>query len=87
LAADAIVVERDPKTEFQERTVAAVGEFPEYRVVHDSLVEGDEKRFTVEVHLVDEPLARGVGRTKRAAERLAATEALLKWQPPETEKA
>lgn len=87
LAADAIVVARDPKTEFQERTVAAVGEFPEYKVVQDSLVEGDEKRFTVEVHLADEPLARGVGRTKRAAERLAATEALAKWQPPKTAEA
>ena len=41
----------------------------------------------VEVHLTDEPLARGVGRTKRAAERLAATEALGMWQPPKTAKA
>ena len=66
--------------------MAAVGEFPEYKVVQDSLVEGDEKRFTVEVHLADEPLARGVGRTKRAAERLAATEALAMWQPPKAAK-
>jgi ribonuclease-3 len=79
LAADAPVVRRDPKTEFQECVMAAEGEFPSYRVAVDSQVEGDELRFTVEVFVGDRALARGVGRTKRAAERVAAKNALEKW--------
>jgi ribonuclease-3 len=79
LAADAPVVRRDPKTEFQESVMAAEGEFPSYRVALDSQVEGDELRFTVDVFVGDRALARGVGRTKRAAERLAAKNALEKW--------
>jgi ribonuclease-3 len=80
LAADAPPVRRDPKTEFQERVMASVGEFPAYRVVHDSLVEGDEMRFTVEVVVQGQALASGSGRTKKAGERLAATEALERWR-------
>lgn len=79
LEADAPIVERDPKTEFQERVMSVVGEFPTYRVVADSQVEGDDQRFTVEVQVRGEALARGIGRTKRAAERLAAQEALTDW--------
>jgi ribonuclease-3 len=79
LADDAAPVRRDPKTELQERVMAAEGELPGYRVVNDSLIEGDEARFTVEVFLGEEALARGVGRTKRAAERLAAADALDVW--------
>ena len=59
--------------------MAEEGLFPEYRLVADSLVEGDEERFTVEVVLHGKPLAHGVGRTKRAAERLAAADALARW--------
>jgi ribonuclease-3 len=84
LTADAAPVRRDPKTEFQERVMADESRFPEYRVVTDSLVEGDEERFTVEVALHGKPLARGVGRTKRAAERLAAADALANWQAEAT---
>ena len=80
LATDAVPVRRDPKTEFQERVMATLGEFPAYRVVHDSLVEGDENRFTVEVVVQGQTLARGVGRTKGASERLAADGALERWQ-------
>jgi len=80
LAADAAPVRRDPKTELQERVMAEVGEFPCYRVIDDSLVEGDENRFTVEVVVQGRPLARGVGRTKRAGERLAAADALEVWR-------
>jgi ribonuclease-3 len=80
LTADAAPVRRDPKTEFQERVMATEGEFPRYRVVNDSLVEGDERRFTVEVVVRENALARGVGRTKRSAERLAAAAALEKWE-------
>ncbi len=79
LTADAPPVRRDPKTELQERVMAKLGEFPAYRVVDDSLVEGDEDRFTVEVVVQGRALARGVGRTKRAGERLAAADALKQW--------
>ena len=80
LTADAPPVRRDPKTELQERVMAEVGEFPSYRVINDSLVEGDEKRFTVEVVVQGRALACGVGRTKRAGERLAAADALEVWR-------
>jgi len=79
LAADATPVRRDPKTEFQERVMATMGEFPAYRVVHDTLVEGDENRFTVEVLVEGQACARGIGRTKRAGERQAAAAALEHW--------
>jgi ribonuclease-3 len=79
LTADAPPVPRDPKTELQERVMAKLGEFPAYRVVVDSLVEGDENRFTVEVVVQGRALACGVGRTKRAGERLAAADALKEW--------
>ncbi len=79
LTADAPVVRRDPKTEFQECVMAVEGEFPSYRVAADSQIEGDEMRFTVEVFVRDRALARGIGRTKRAAERLAAKNALEAW--------
>jgi len=80
LASDAPLVGRDPKTELQERVMAVEGEFPSYRLVADSEIEGDEKRFTVEVVVQKRALARGVGRTKRAAERLAAEDALADWR-------
>ncbi len=80
LAADAPLVGRDPKTELQERVMAVEGEFPSYRLLADSEIEGDEKRFTVEVVVQKRALARGVGRTKRAAERLAAEDALADWR-------
>ena len=70
-------VARDPKTELQERAMAVVGCFPSYRVVADSGVEGDDRRFTVEVSLRDESLAQATDRTKRAAEREAARIALV----------
>lgn len=79
LAADTTPVERDPKTALQERTMAAVGVFPSYRVVGDSGIEGDDRRFTVEVVLQGEALARATERTKRAAEREAARIALAAW--------
>lgn len=78
LARDSAPVARDPKTELQERTMAEAGAFPTYRVVSDSGVEGDDRRFTVEVSLAGEPLARATERTKRAAEREAAREALAR---------
>jgi ribonuclease-3 len=79
LAAGASPVRQDPKSELQERVMAAEGEFPNYRLVSDSEIEGDDARFIVEVRLRDRALARGVGRTKRAGERVAATDALEAW--------
>lgn len=81
LAADAEPVGRDPKTELQERLMAEEGEFPRYRVSEDSGIEGDDERFTIEVVLREAPLARGIGRTKRAAERQAARAALESLAP------
>jgi len=81
LAADAAPVPRDPKTEFQERVMASEGEFPTYRLVRDSDIEGDDERFRVEVLVVGRRLAEGIGRTKRAAERSAAQAALGSWAP------
>ncbi|MFO0687399.1 MAG: ribonuclease III [Myxococcota bacterium] len=80
-AAGSSPVARDPKTALQERTMAAVGEFPGYRVVADSGIEGDDRRFTVEVVLQGEVLARATDRTKRAAERGAAEIALAHFGP------
>jgi ribonuclease III len=78
LAADAVRVERDPKTELQETLMAESGEFPSYRIVGDNEIEGDDDRFIAEAFFQGEVLGRGVGRTKRAAERSAARRALDK---------
>jgi ribonuclease-3 len=79
LHAAAPAVARDPKTELQERAMASRGEFPTYRLLRDSAIEGDDERFAVEVVLCGEALASGIGRTKRAAERRAASVALEGW--------
>lgn len=76
LAADAPRVQRDPKTLLQERVMAQLGEFPVYRLVEDSSVEGDLERFSVEVLVQGEAWGAGTGRSKRSAERAAAEEAL-----------
>jgi len=76
LAEDAGPVGRDPKTELQERLMEREGEFPTYRLLGDSEIEGDEERFRVAVELRGVPLAEGLGRTKRSAERRAARTAL-----------
>lgn len=76
LSRDSAPVARDPKTELQERTMAAVGVFPSYSVVADTGIEGDDERFTVEVSLQGDALAQATSRTKRAAEREAARIAL-----------
>lgn len=76
LAANAPRVGRDPKTAFQERIMAATGEFPRYLTLEDSGVEGDDARFRVEVRVKGEAWAHGMGRTKRSAERAAAEQAI-----------
>ena len=69
---------RDPKTAFQEWAHARFRRTPAYRLAHDSGVEDDEARFTLEVRIGDETWGRGAGRSKRAAERHAAEEALAR---------
>ncbi len=71
-------VERDPKTRFQEAVMALHGEFPRYELERDSLLEGDELRFTTRVLVLDECWGTGTGRTKRAAEFAAAQVALAR---------
>jgi ribonuclease-3 len=67
---------RDPKTRLQEWAHARLRITPSYRTVGDSGVEEDEQRFAVEVWVGDEAWGRGVGRSKRTAERRAARDAL-----------
>jgi ribonuclease-3 len=69
-------VPRDPKTAFQEWAHAQLQATPTYRTAHDSGVEDDEARFTVEVRVSGETWGAGTGRSKRVAERLAAERAL-----------
>ena len=69
-------VDRDPKTRLQEMVMARRGEFPSYRVVGDSGIEGDDQRFRVEVWVQRERWGEGIGRSKRRAEREAAEHAL-----------
>ncbi len=71
-------VARDPKTALQEDLMAEVGAFPTYDLVGDSGVEGDDRRFEMAVRSEGRELARGIGRTKRAAEKEAARAALAR---------
>jgi ribonuclease-3 len=66
----------DPKTRFQEWSHAEHGSTPHYVAVSDSGVENDATRFVVEVRLLGDVWGQGIGRTKRAAERAAAEDAL-----------
>jgi ribonuclease-3 len=72
----------DPKTRFQEWAHAQLGATPRYTAVADSRVENDERRFAVEVRVEGEAWGCGLGRTKRAAERAAAEEALRRTREP-----
>ncbi len=67
---------RDAKTELQEWAHASFRATPAYRTVLDTGTEDDELRFTVEVQIGSRTWGRGVGRSKRLAERAAARVAL-----------
>jgi ribonuclease-3 len=69
---------RDPKTAFQEWAHAELRRTPGYRTSNDSGIDDDDARFTVEVCIGDETWGTGIGRTKRAAEREAAQQALAR---------
>ncbi len=73
---DDATLQRDPKTRFQEWAHATLQDTPRYAAVTDSGVENAEDRFTVAVHVGEEPWGTGTGRTKQAAERAAAAAAL-----------
>lgn len=66
----------DAKTRFQEWAHVALRATPTYHALHDSQVDGDPERFSVQVRVGAEVFGQGVGRTKRAAESGAAAEAL-----------
>jgi ribonuclease-3 len=68
--------EPDPKTRLNEWALGRFGSAPSYRLVDDTGVEDADDRFTVELLLDGKASASGRGRTKRAAEQLAALRAL-----------
>jgi ribonuclease-3 len=78
LERDAVRQRRDGKTEFQEWAHARFQQTPNYETVGDSGTDGDDARFAVAVSIGAEVWGRGVGRSKRLAERAAAAEALKK---------
>ena len=78
LAAGDVVHARDPKTRFQEWAHAAYQRTPRYRAEADSGIEDADERFCVSVEVEGEVWGRGTGRTKRAAERAAARDALVR---------
>jgi len=66
---------KDAKTALQEFTQTRYQVSPAYHLVHES-GPGHARHFTVEVFLGERPLARGEGRTKKAAAQMAARRAL-----------
>jgi ribonuclease-3 len=66
---------RDPKGVLQEHTMGTDGALPEYRVVAEDGPAHD-RRFTVEVDVDGACVGRGVGVSKKAAEKAAAAAAL-----------
>jgi len=69
---------KDPKTELQERAMAASHALPIYDIIERS---GPDHRplFIIEVHVKGIGSARGTGKSKRDAERFAATHLLESW--------
>jgi ribonuclease-3 len=68
--------EPDPKTRLNEWALVRFQRPPCYRLVDDTGVENAEDRFAVELLLDGEAWGSGTGRTKRAAEQVAALRAL-----------
>ncbi len=66
---------RDPKSELQERLQAIGGDAPTYELIETG-GPAHQRWFKVGVSQGQRRLAEGSGRSKRAAERAAATEAL-----------
>jgi ribonuclease-3 len=74
--ASGALLERDPKTTFQEWTHAKLKETPRYRLITDSGIDEAEDRFAVAVDVGGRCWGEGVGRSKRVAELAAASAAL-----------
>jgi ribonuclease-3 len=70
--------DKDVKSRFQEWAQAVVGVTPRYQIVSESGPD-HAKIFTAEVLLGNEVAGRGEGRSKQAAERAAAREALTNY--------
>jgi len=86
LASDASRQRRDAKTEFQEWAHARYRQTPHYVMVADSTEDNDAARFAVEVWIGAQVWGRGVGRSKRAAEREAAAAALAQSRIEEADR-
>ena len=69
----------DSKSLLQERLQGTFGEPPQYVLVGEKGPD-HSKVFTVEVHFKGEVLGRGSARSKKSAEKKAASEALLHLQ-------
>lgn len=68
---------RDSKSFFQEEAQEHTGITPAYRVLKEEGPDHD-KQFTVGVHLNDELIGTGEGKSKQDAEQSAAADALKK---------
>lgn len=68
-------LDKDARSELQERSQAAYNLTPVYRLVDASGPDHD-KAFTFEVLIGDQIVGRGVGRSKQAASHAAANDAL-----------
>jgi len=69
---------KDPKTELQERAMASAQGLPKYEILERS---GPDHRplFVIEVSVAGIGSATGTGKSKRDAERFAATHLLESW--------
>lgn len=72
----------DPKSSLQHLVQARWHEAPEYVTVQED-AGGAGRRFTVEVRVSGQPLGRGEGSSKRAAQQAAAREAVAALHAPE----
>jgi ribonuclease III len=68
----------DPKSDLQERVQVGGRSAPTYRPI-DVRGAPHEQVFEVEVVIDNRPVARGLGPSKRLAERAAATAAIAAW--------
>ena len=72
-------LDRDFKTQLQEATQARIRLVPVYQVEREEGPDHD-KTFYVTVSLAGQVMARGVGKSKKAAEQAAAREALMRLE-------
>ena len=68
----------DYKTSLQELTAAQLGSLPDYQLSEAG--PDHEKHFTAVVHIGDEPMGQGEGRSKKEAEQAAAQKAYEELQ-------